>query len=148
VYVSLRPSDLKESFLTHHDLKPGQIVDGKIVAIGTVPSSFEFHLDFSQDLFQSPVQPLLLSLKFMDGFAGSYGLKVKLSHVVTAVCPPTHMADVILKNPGAKFKVNQKLKFRVFSVSAPRESHNYLPFVTLTRRKVLLFLFFVLNRFV
>ena len=70
------------------------------------------------------------------------GLKVKLGRFVTALCPSAHMADVVLRNPAAKFRVNQKLKFRVLKVSAPSRSAltaiHKQPAVLLTRRKGLL----------
>lgn len=51
------------------------------------------------------------------------------------MCPSIHLADVRIKDPAAKFKVGQKLKFRVLDVNPQFKR------VTLTHKRTLYFLY-------
>eukprot|EP01094_Clydonella_sp_ATCC50884_P019775 TRINITY_DN393_c0_g2_i3.p1 TRINITY_DN393_c0_g2~~TRINITY_DN393_c0_g2_i3.p1 ORF type:complete len:2102 (+),score=678.39 TRINITY_DN393_c0_g2_i3:55-6306(+) len=49
---------------------------------------------------------------------GDGGVLVELSPQITAVVPVIHLADVIIRTPAAKFKIDQKVKGRILSVNA------------------------------
>ncbi len=62
------------------------------------------------------------------------GLIVRLTPRVTALCPHSHLSDVAGKKVAAKFKVGQKLNFRVWDVKLDTQPKK----ITLTLKKTLL----------
>ena len=61
-----------------------------------------------------------------------FGLLVRLSDKMTGLVPLVHLADVIIRKPAAKFKIDQKIKCRVLWVDSEEKK------VTLTAKKTLL----------
>merc|ERR1712137_688494 len=60
-----------------------------------------------------------------------YGLIVKVSEKMFGLVPQLHLADVLIRKPKAKFKIDQKVKCRVLHVD-PQEKR-----INLTAKKTL-----------
>ncbi|TPX37287.1 hypothetical protein SeLEV6574_g07938, partial [Synchytrium endobioticum] len=88
-------------------------------------------MDLCDELVQVSLQPSVLAQTFFrheDLSAGmmvkgrvlkleSYGMLVALTENIRGLCPRLHLADVVLRHPELKFKIDGSVKCRVLSVN-------------------------------